>query len=408
MNTFASFFKAAVLGCAAVALGVSSAYAADEPKGDPVKIGSLQSMTGLTTTFGTSSDKGIRLAAEERNKAGGLLGRPVEIVTADTESDPNKTPLAVLKLIEQDKVVAVLGEVASSRSIAAAPACQKAHIPLLSPASTNPRVTKLGNYIFRSCFTDDFQGTLIAKFTANDLKLKKAALLTDIKNDYSTGLTKVLDTDFPKLGGTIVAHETYQAGDNNFKTQLTNIKNANPDIVFLPGYYTEIALIVNQARELGITCPFIGGDGWDSDVTLKNGGKAVEGCYFTNHFASPRIDPKDLAEVEKVDSPKRAELDKKYGKEAVGFVIKFMKRYNNEIPDAMAVLGYDAANIMFDSITRAGGTDGEKIRDALAATKDFTGVTGNITIGKDRNAVKPGVVLMIKDGGFDMVKRVEP
>jgi branched-chain amino acid transport system substrate-binding protein len=393
----------------AVACGVlGGVVRAEEPKGEPVKIGSLQSMTGLTSTFGTSSDKGIRLAAEERNKAGGVLGRPVEIVTGDTESDPSKTPLAVLKLIEQDKVCAVIGEVASSRSIAAAPKCQAAKVPLLSPASTNPRVTKLGNFIFRSCFTDDFQGVLIAKFTANDLKLKKAAVLTDIKNDYSTGLTKVLDAEFPKLGGTIVLRESYQAGDTTFKTQLANIKAANPDIVFLPGYYTEIALILNEARQLGITCPFIGGDGWDSEVTIKNGGKAVEGCYLTNHVSAPAIDKKDLAELEKEGSEKRAELDKKYGKEVVAFVIKFMKRYNNEVPDAMAVLGYDATNIMFEAIGKAGSTEGDKIREALGTTKDFAGVTGNITIGKDRNAVKPGVVLVIKDGKFELVKRVEP
>ncbi len=265
-------FAAAGAVAASVLLATSSFAFGADPQGDPIKVGSLNSMTGLNSTFGQSSDRGIRLAAEEQNKAGGVLGRPVEVATGDTESSPDKTSLAVLKLIEQDKVVAVLGEVASSRSIAAAPACQRAKIPLLSPASTNPKVTKLGSYIFRSCFVDDFQGVAIAKFTANDLKLKKAAILTDTKNDYSTGLQKVLEAEFPRLGGEIVAHETYQAGDTNFKTQLTNIKAANPDIVFLPGYYTEAALIVNQARELGLTCPFIGGDGWDSDVTLKQGG----------------------------------------------------------------------------------------------------------------------------------------
>ena len=384
------------------------AVAQPKPAGDPIKVGSLNSMTGLNSTFGQSSDKGIRLAAEERNAKGGVLGRPVEIVTADTESSPEKTPLAVLKLIEQDKVVGVLGEVASSRSIAAAPSCQKAKIPLLSPASTNAKVTKLGTYIFRSCFVDDFQGVAIAKFTANELKLKRAAILTDTKNDYSTGLTTVLNDEFPKLGGTIVARESYQAGDNSFKTQLSNIKNANPDIVFLPGYYTEVALIVTQARELGITCPFIGGDGWDSDVTLKSGGKAVEGCYFTNHVAAPRIDPGEIPDLEKADSPKRQALDDKYGKAQVDFVIKYMKRFNNEIPDAMAVLGYDAAFIMFDAIDRAKSTDGPVLRDALAQTKDYEGVTGKITIGKDRNAIKPAVVLQIKNGSFEMVKRVDP
>jgi branched-chain amino acid transport system substrate-binding protein len=362
----------------------SRAWGAD-PRGEPIKVGSLNSMTGLNSTFGQSSDRGIRLAAEEANKAGGVLGRPVEIATADTESSPDKTSLAVLKLIEQDKVVAVLGEVASSRSIAAAPACQRAKIPLLSPASTNPKVTKLGNYIFRSCFVDDFQGVAIAKFTANDLHLKKAAILTDTKNDYSTGLRHVLETEFPKLGGEIVASETYQAGDTNFKTQLTNIKAANPDIVFLPGYYTEVALIVNQARELGLTCPFIGGDGWDSDITLKQGGAAMNGCYFTNHYFSGDTDPK-----------------------VVEFVKKYKTRYNGEEPDAMAVLGYDAADILFAAIAKANTTDEPALRNAIAETKDFPGVTGEITIGKDRNAIKPAVVLEIENGKYQMVKRIAP
>lgn len=373
----------AVAGLASVG-GLSSTVRAAEPQGEPIKVGSLNSMTGLTSTFGQSSDRGIRLAAEECNKAGGVLGRPVEISTADTESSADKTSLAVLKLIEQDKVVAVLGEVASSRSIAAAPECQRAKIPLLSPASTNPKVTKLGTYIFRSCYVDDFQGVAISKFTAADLKLKKAAILTDVKNDYSTGLTRVIEADFPKRGGQLVAHESYQAGDTNFKTQLTNIKNANPDIVFLPGYYTEVALIVNQARELGLTCPFIGGDGWDSDITLKQGGAAVNGCYFADHYFSGDSDPK-----------------------VVAFVAKYKSKYN-ETPDAMAVLGYDAANILFAAIDRAKTTAEPALRNSIGETKNFPGVTGNITIGRDRNAIKPAAILEIKDGKFTMVKRVAP
>ncbi len=247
-----SWLKVATMCVVSLAFGVALPRGwAAVPQGDPIMVGSLNSMTGGNSTFGQSSDRGIRLAATERNNAGGVLGRPVQVATGDTESSPDKTPLAVLKLIEQDRVVAVLGEVASSRSIAAAPACQRAKIPLLSPASTNPKVTRLGSYIFRSCFVDDFQGVAIAKFTANDLKLKKAALLTDTKNDYSTGLQKVLQTEFPKLGGEIVAQESYQAGDTNFKTQLTNIKAANPDIVFLPGYYTEAGAHRQSGSRIG-------------------------------------------------------------------------------------------------------------------------------------------------------------
>jgi branched-chain amino acid transport system substrate-binding protein len=389
MSTWKVLMNAVAAGCMALACaacgGGGDAGSAGDGGKAPIRVGSLASMTGLTSTFGQSSDKGVRLAAEEKNKAGGVLGRQIEISTADTESSSDKTPLAVLKLLEQDKVVAVLGEVASSRSIAAAPDCQRMKIPLLSPASTNVNVTKLGSYIFRSCYVDDFQGTAIAKFTAEDLKLKRAAILTDVKNDYSTGLTKVIEADFPKLGGTIVARESYQAGDSGFKTQLTNIKNANPEIVFLPGYYTEIANILKDARELGLTCPFIGGDGWDSELTIKNGGKNVEGCYFINHYDASDPDPK-----------------------VVEFVQKFKARYGGETPDAMAVLGYDAANILFAAIERAKSTDGPAIRDALAETKAFPAVTGNITINDERNAVKPAVVLTIKDGKFQLVKRVNP
>jgi branched-chain amino acid transport system substrate-binding protein len=351
----------------------------------PIKIGSLQSMTGLNSTFGQSTDKGIRLAMEEKNKAGGIMGRQIEIITADTESSPDKTPLAVLKLIEQDKVVAVLGEVASSRSIAAAPICQKNKIPMLSPSSTNPKVTMQGSYIFRSCFIDDFQGVIIAKYTIEDLKLKRAAIMTDTKNDYSTGLTKILKEDFVKRGGTIVAEETYQAGDASFKTQLNNIKGKNPDIVFLPGYYTEVPQVHKDARELGLNCPFIGGDGWDSDVTLKDGGKYVEGSYFTNHYDAADPDPR-----------------------AQEFAKKYKEHFNGEIPDAMSVTGYDAANIMFAAIENAKSTDGAAVRDALAKTKDFPAVTGAITIGPDRNAVKPAVVMKIEGGKFVLQKRVNP
>jgi branched-chain amino acid transport system substrate-binding protein len=372
-----------LLMCAvlAVAAGAPTLAHADDT---PIKIGSLASLTGLTSTFGQSSDAGVRLAADEQNAHGGLLGRKIEIDSADTESSAEKTPDATLKLINQDGVCAIIGEVASSRTIAAASACNRAHVPLLSPASTNPRVTQLP-YVFRACFIDDFQGVVIAKYVANDLKLMHAAMFTDIKNDYSTGLTKVFADEFPKLGGTIVASASYQAGDNNFKTQLTNLKAANPDVIFLPGYYTEATMIINQARELGITCPFIGGDGWDSDVLLKDGGKAINGCYFTNHYFAGDPDPK-----------------------VQEFVKKYKAAHNNATPDAEAVLGYDAANLLFAAITKAGSTDGPAIRTALAETKDFPGVTGNITIDKKRNAVKPAVVLEVEDGKLLMVKRVAP
>jgi branched-chain amino acid transport system substrate-binding protein len=370
---------ASLFSCGGGGEGGSSTQAG----GGTVKIGSLQSTTGDTSTFGQSSNKGIQLAAEERNAKGGVLGKKIEMVLADDQSQASQVRQAVLKLIEQDHVCAILGEVASGRTAAAAPDCQRNKIPLLSPASTRNDITDLGDYVFRSCYTDALQGKWIADFAAGNLHLTKAALFTDSQNPYSVGLSKVIEEEFTKAGGTITSRENYASGNQDFQSQLTNIRAGNPQIVFLPGYYTEIVKILPQARKLGITVPFIGGDGWDSDVTLKQGGEAVNGCYFTNHYAPDDPNPR-----------------------VQEFVKKFQQRYDNEVPDAMAVLGYDAANILFAAIDRAGSTDGEKIRDAIGQTKDFPGVTGNITIGADRNAVKPGVVLQIENGKLKMVARV--
>jgi branched-chain amino acid transport system substrate-binding protein len=351
--------------------------------GNTIKIGSFQSITGATSTFGNSCDQGIRLAMEEKNKAGGLLGKQIEITTADTESDAGKAKNAILKLLDQDQVIAVLGEVASSRSMVAAPACQGKKIPMLSPASTNPGVTQYGDYIFRACFIDTDQGAWIAQFAMEKLKLKRAALLINQEEDYSKGLAKAIQDEYAKGGGTILRTENYRGkADNDFSAPLTAIKETNPEIIFLPGYYGEVPSIVRKARELGITCPFIGGDGWESDTLIPQGGKAIEGCYFTTHSDSSDPDPR----VQK-------------------FVAAYKAKYGR-IPDAMAVLGYDAANIMFKAIEAAGATDGQKIRDALAKTKEFPGVSGNITINDKRNAVKPGVVMEIKDGKLTMNSRI--
>jgi len=349
--------------------------------GATIDIGSLQSMTGPTNTFGTSCDNGIRLAADEQNGRGGLLGKTINIITADTESDASKAKSAVLKLLDQDRVCAVLGEVASSRSMAAAPYCQDKKIPMLSPASTNPEVTKYGDYIFRSCYIDDLQGAWIAQYAAEN-KMPTAAMLVDQQQDYSKGLAKAIEAEYTRLGGKIARTENYRTGDNDFSVPLTAIKDSKPDIVFLPGYYSEVPAIVKTARELGITCPFMGGDGWESDKLIERGGAALEGCLFTTHSDSNDPDPR-----------------------VQGFVTRYKAKYG-KVPDAMAVLGYDAANIMFKAIQTAGGTEGPKMRDALAATRDFPGVSGDITINKDRNAEKPGVVIEIKTGKFQMKQRV--
>jgi branched-chain amino acid transport system substrate-binding protein len=354
-------------------------------KADEIVIGEYGSLTGGTATFGTSTHAGVMQAVREINAAGGVLGKKVRVVTEDDQSKPEEAVTAVLKLIKQDKVVAVIGEVASSRSLAAAPQCQQNKIPMLSPASTNPKVTEVGDYIFRACFIDPFQGSTMAKFAMNTLKLKRFAILTDTKNDYSVGLAQYFRETVKKMGGEIVAEQSYSEGDIEFKAQLTSIKATTPDAVFAPGYYTECALIARQAKELGLSVPLLGGDGWDSPKTVEIGGAAVEGVYFSNHYS----EQEDRPEVKK-------------------FIDVYKKDNAGVVPDAMAVLGYDAMMMMTDAIKRAGSTEGAKIRDALAATKDFAGVSGKITIDAQRNAQKSIVVLKIEGGRFKFVESVAP
>ena len=348
--------------------------------GDKVKIGVFMSMTGDTANFGISSTNGIKLATDEINAAGGINGKQVELDVQDDRSDPSEAATIVTKFVTQDGVHAILGEVASSRSIAAAPIAQNAKIPMLTPSSTNPEVTKKGDYIFRSCFIDPVQGAAIAQFAARTLGKKRAGIMVDRKNDYSTGLEKFISATFIKLGGEMVVTQSYQAGDQDFNAQLTSIKGSNPDVIFVPGYYGDVALIAKQARDKGITVPFVGGDGWDAKQLYDIGGKALNGSFFSNHYSPYDTDPK----VQK-------------------FVNDYKARYG-AIPDALAATAYDAAHIMFDAIKRANSLDGKAIRDALAATKDFPGVTGIVTFNANRDAVKPIVMIEIKDGGIYSVR----
>lgn len=350
-----------------------------------IVIGEYGSLTGGTATFGISTDEGIRLALEDINAKGGVLGRQVKVVVEDDQSKPEEAVTAVQKLITQDRVVAVIGEVASSRSLAAAPICQRNRIPMISPASTNPKVTKVGDYVFRACFIDPFQGAAMANFAMRDLKLKRFAILYDVKNDYSTGLREFFTNTIKAAGGEIVADESYGEGDIDFKAQLTKIKNANAEAIYVPGYYTEVGLIARQTKELGIALPLMGGDGWDSDKTFEIGGDAVNGCYFSNHYSPDE----DRAEVKQ-------------------FVDAYKKKYNGKTPDAMAILGYDATRLLCDAITRAKSTKGKAVRDALAATKDFQGASGTITMDADRNAQKPIVILKIEGGKTHFVSSVKP
>jgi branched-chain amino acid transport system substrate-binding protein len=384
------FIGGAVMAVSLLLSGCNKPPGGSAAGSDTIKVGEFASLTGKEATFGVSSHEGTLLAVEQINAAGGVLNKKIDLRTEDDLSKAGEPATVVNKLISRDGVVAMLGEVASSRSLEAAPICQQNHIPMISPSSTNPKVTETGDYIFRVCFIDPFQGTVMANFATKTLKAKKVAVFTDVKSDYSKGLAKYFKEGFVANGGEITAELDFNGGDKDFKAQLTAIKSTGPDAVFVPGYYTDAALICIQAKELGLNVPLFGGDGWESDELVKIGQDAVEGDYFSTHYAP------DMA-TEK----------------SKNFVADYQKRWKNsdgtpKIPDAMAALGYDSAMILVDAMKRAGSTDGQKVRDALAATKDFDGVTGKTTINEKRDATKSAVILQVKDGKFHYLETVNP
>src|SRR6266849_5409947 len=319
--------------------------------GGEILVGEYGSMTGAQATFGQSTHNGIMMAIDDINSKGGVGGRKIKIMTEDDQSKQDEAANAVTKLISQNSVIAVLGEVASSSSIAAAPICQSNKVPMITPSSTNPEVTKKGDYIFRICFTDDYQGHSLGEYVAKTLGVKRAAILTDVKSDYSRGLGHFFEERFTALGGKIVAKASYANGDSDFKSQLTSVKSANPEVLFVPGYYTDIGQIASQSRDLGMTIPLVGGDGWESPKLIEIGGKALEGSYYSNHYFYG--DPAPMVR---------------------DFVQKYKDRYG-ATPDALAALGYDAARTLGDALKRSGGKGGKDLRDAIAATQGFPGVT---------------------------------
>lgn len=350
---------------------------------DEIPVGEYASLTGGNASFGQSSHKGTALAIEEVNAAGGVLGKQLHLITEDDQSMAGQPATIARKLISQDKVVAVLGEVASSKSMEAAPICQGNKVPMISPASTNPKVTEIGDYIFRVCFIDPFQGTVMAKFALSK-GFKKVAVMTDVKQDYSMGLAEYFVKEFTANGGQIVKEQKYVSGDKDFKAALTSIKPTRPDAIFVPGYYGEVSLIALQAKQFGIKAPLLGGDGWVGDSLLKVAGNALDGSFFSCHFSA-----QDKSPV------------------VQGFVERFKAKYGSE-PDDMAALGYDSAQILVDAIKRAGSTESEKLRAAIADTKDFNAVTGKITLDEHRNAKKPATILTIENGGFKYLETVNP
>ncbi len=347
-------------------------------KNKDIVIGGVAPLTGEAATFGTSTKQGYDLAVAEWNAKGGVLGKQIKLAFADDKGDPAEGATVYTKLIEQDKAIAILGTVMSKVSLAGAPICQAAKIPMIATASTNPKVTDVGPFIFRACYIDPFQGTVGAKFAFDELKARKAACLFDVGNDYPKGLSEFFKAKFTALGGEVVGFEGHATGTSDFKAQLTKVLAAKPDLLYISDYYSDVAIMAKQARELGFKGPMLGGDGWDSPKLIEIAGSAVEGCFFTNHYAK-----EDKAPV------------------VQEFVMKYTDKYK-AAPDALAALAYDAANIMLDAITRAGATDGAAIQAALGKT-DLRVVTGQVKFDEKRNPVKSAVIIEIK-GGHEVYK----
>ncbi|MES2802985.1 MAG: ABC transporter substrate-binding protein [Bdellovibrionota bacterium] len=349
-----------------------------------ILLGSYSSNTGATATFGVYQMRGIEMAINEINAAGGINGKQIKHINYDNKSDDNETLAVVNRLISQDKVVAIIGEATSGRSKIGAQVAQQNKIPMLTSSATNPEVTKVGNFIFRACFIDPFQGLVMAKFMVNDLKMKKAAILRDVKNDYSVGLSDVFKAELVKAGGEIVDDIAYQEGDVDFKSQLASIKGKKPDAIFVPGYYNEVALIARQAKELGMNQPLLGGDGWSSPDLFKIAKEAINGSYFSNHYTTESTDPK-----------------------TVEFVKNFKAKYNEDA-DVMAALAYDATYMMAEAMKGAKEITPENIRAGLASIKNFAGVTGTITMNENRDAVKSAVVVRVQGPEYKFVTSVSP
>src|SRR5215204_1376699 len=339
---------------------------------EPIRIGVFADMTGATSSFGVATTNGIKLAVKKINASGGINGRKLKIFIEDNQGRPDTSQIVVRKLINEKKVEVIIGDAASSNSLAAAPIAQEAKIPMISPASTHPKVTEVGDYIFRTCFIDPAQGTAMAKFAFNGLKLRRVAFIAHINSDYSKGLEANFEAEFIKLGGKVVSKQSYSIRDADFKGQLVKIRRSKPDAIYIAGYYNEAGVIAKQARQLIMMMPLLGGDGWDSPELWKLGGEALSNSYITNHFA-------DDNQAEEVQS----------------FVSRYKAEFNDK-PDSLAALAYDSIYVLADAVRRAKSTGGEELRDSIAATKDFNGVTGKISrFDLSRNAIKPVVVLKL-------------
>lgn len=391
MNKKLSFFMAMLMtttlfaGCGKGGEGKSS-----KDKGDTIKIGLNYELSNEVATYGQSLVEGIEFAFKEINEKGGVLNKKIEMIKGDNKSDTAEAANIASKLATRDKVVAILGPATSGSVKAAIPQATQNKVPLISASSTADDVTidsngKVRDYIFKTCFSDSFQGVILANFAVDDLKLKNAAILMDTTSDYSKGLTQSFKETYEKLGGKVITKQAYQGKDKDFKAVLTNIKDSKPELLYIPGYYEEVGLIVKQARELGLDIPILGGDGYDSPKLLELAGKDnLNKVYYTNHYSS-----KDTS------------------KEVTTFRENFKKEYNKE-PNAFNALGYDLAYFTTDALKRAGDADREKLKEAIASTKNFKGVTGELSIDENHNPVKSITILQVKDGVPTFLKKQQP
>jgi branched-chain amino acid transport system substrate-binding protein len=347
-----------------------------------IKIGGFLPMTGSVAAYGQDAKNGIEIAMQMKPT---VLGKKVEFVIADTKSDKIEAANAMSRLIERDKVAAVIGEMISGDTMAGAPIAEKAMIPVVSPTATNPLVTQGKKYIFRVCFIDPVQGDIAAKYAFTTLKAKKAALIVDKSQDYCVGLAKFFKDAFTKLGGQIVAETFCVTEDKDFSAQLSTIKPTNPDVIYAPNYYSPVALFTKQARELGVKAPVLAGDGAQADELIQIGGKEVEGVAFTGHFHKKGATTK-LAK---------------------DWIDGFEKKFKAE-PNAFHALGADAYFVLVDAITRANSIKGQEVRKALATTKNFEAISGKLSIGESGDAVKPMVINVVKGGKFEYLTTVNP
>jgi branched-chain amino acid transport system substrate-binding protein len=370
---------------AVLALGLLAGTAGCKPKSDAIVVGSYLSLSGVDSTFGTDTRDGIDLALEQANAAGGIHGRKVEVVYADDKSSPQEVSTKVHQLVDRDAVVALLGEVASSRSMVGGLVANTSKVPMVTPSSTANEVTKDRAYVFRTCFTNTQQGDAAARYAHDDLKAKTAGILYVAQDNYSSGLAQTFRDSFTHVGGTIVVEKGYQKGETNFTTYLSEVKGAGPDVVFVPVYYADMVQIARQGRPLGLTGPmFLGGDAWDSADLLEGAGGELEGAHFIDHYAPDVPWPNSQA-----------------------FLTAFRGKFGHD-PGSIAAQGYDAARVLFDAIGRAKTVSRDAIKDALATTTSFAGATGTMTIDGEHNAIKPLVVVGITAKKFAYNAQIVP